>query len=398
MRLGIVLLALSLLAGCSGFGSKASQDGKESAAPSEPAVAVTVVAIEARDMERPVFAVGTLDPNAEVVVVNQVEGPIEKVLVNLGDAVEAGQTLATIDTRELDLSLRQQRAALDQELARVGLTDENAVFDESSTSQVRSARAAFDDARLSLERARKLYDENLVSRQLLDQAQARHDTADAALYAAKDAVRNIRAGIAAKRAALDLAAKKLADSRVVAPFAGFVKEKIAADGQFLKNGSPVVVLVQNNPLRLRVEVPESAIQTVRPGRTVHFNVDAWPDRQFEGKIAHVAPILDEQSRTLRLEATVNNDAGLLKPGLFARVTIQTGRREKALVAPAEAIFTVAGLEKVFIVEENRVTERLVRSGVRVADRIEILEGVKEGERVAVSNLGNLQQGREVAVQ
>jgi cobalt-zinc-cadmium efflux system membrane fusion protein len=131
---------------------------------------------------------------------------------------------------------------------------------------------------------------------------------------------------------------------------------------------------------------------------VHFNVDAWPDRQFEGKIAHVAPILDEQSRTLRLEATVNNDAGLLKPGLFARVTIQTGRREKALVAPAEAIFTVAGLEKVFIVEENRVTERLVRSGVRVADRIEILEGVKEGERVAVSNLGNLQQGREVAVQ
>jgi RND family efflux transporter MFP subunit len=203
---------------------------------------------------------------------------------------------------------------------------------------------------------------------------------------------------AARRASLDLALKKLADAKISAPLGGYIKTKLAAEGQYLKSGTPVAVIVQNNPLRLRVEVPETAIQDVRPGRVVHFKVDAWPDKQFEGRITRLAPSVDEQSRTLRLEATVNNDAGLLKPGLFARVTIQTGRREKALVVPADALFTIAGLEKLFVIEDGKVSERVVRSGARVEDRVEILEGVKEGERVAISNLGNLQQGREVSVQ
>jgi RND family efflux transporter MFP subunit len=361
-------------------------------------VAVQAVSIEARDMDRPVDAVGTLDPNEEVTVASQVDGVVEKMLVDLGDAVRPGQTIATLDTRELELSLRQQRAALDQELARVGLTDENATFDEGSTSQVRQAKAAYDEARIALDRTRKLFDEQLIARQQLDQAQARYDVAEASQRNATEVVRNIRATIAARRASVDLALKKLADARITAPLGGYIKAKMSAEGQFVKNGSPVAVIVQNNPLRLRVEVPETAIQNVRPGRAVRFTVDAWPDKTFEGRITRLAPSLDEQSRTLRLEAAVNNDAGLLKPGLFARVTIQTGRREKALVAPAEALFTVAGLEKLFVIEDGKVSERIVRSGARVDDRVEILEGVKEGERVAVSNLGSLQQGREVSIQ
>jgi RND family efflux transporter MFP subunit len=398
MKTVVLILALGLGAGCSRLSSSKSESDTAAAAAPAPAVPVQAASIEARDMDRPVEAVGTLDPNEEVTVASQVEGVVDRMLVDLGDAVRQGQPLATLDTRELELALRQQRASLDQELARVGLTDENAAIDENSTSQVRQARASYEEARIALDRAQKLFQEQLIARQQLDQAQARFDLAEAAQRNATEVVRNIRATIAARRASVDLALKKLADAKISAPLGGYIKTKMTSEGQFLKNGSPVAVIVQNNPLRLRVEAPEAVIQDVRPGRLVRFSVDAFPNRTFEGRITRLAPSLDEQSRTLRLEATVNNDAGLLKPGLFARVTIQTGRREKALVAPAEALFSVAGLEKMFVIEDGKVTERIVRSGARVDDRVEILEGVKEGERVAVSNLGSLQQGREVSVQ
>jgi RND family efflux transporter MFP subunit len=117
---------------------------------------------------------------------------------------------------------------------------------------------------------------------------------------------------------------------------------------------------------------------------------------FEGRISRLAPSVNQQSRTLKLEALVNNASGALKPGLFARVAIQTGKIEKALVAPPSAVFNVAGLDKIFVIEGGKVNERIVRLGSRGTDYVEILEGVKEGDVVATSNLGSLQQGREVA--
>jgi membrane fusion protein (multidrug efflux system) len=157
------------------------------------------------------------------------------------------------------------------------------------------------------------------------------------------------------------------------------------------------VIVQNSPLKLRVDIPETAANNVRVGGTVEFTVDSHPGRTFEGKISRQAPSVDQQSRTLKVEAIVSNPDGTLKPGSFARVRIKSDRREVALVAPRAALFTFAGLEKVFVIENGRVAERIVRSGLQMQDVVEIIEGVKEGDLVATSNLGNLQHGREVTV-
>ncbi len=178
---------------------------------------------------------------------------------------------------------------------------------------------------------------------------------------------------------------------------GLINERLISEGQYLKANGSVVTIVQNAPLKLHVEVPENSITSVRSGRPVRFSVDAYSDRKFEGRVARVAPSVNQQSRTLKLEAIVNNADGALKPGLFARVTIQTDRREKALVAPADAIFAFAGLEKAFVIENGKVSERIVRTGTRLSDGVEIVEGLKAGDVVATSNLGNLQQGREVSV-
>jgi len=395
MKTLILSLFFLLSFGCSGRSQSAQP--AQAAAPT-PAISVQSSKVEERGIDRLVEAVGTLDPNEEVTVSNQVEGVVQKVLVDLGDAIHAGQVIVELDTRELELAVEQQQAALQQELARLGLPDTNAAVNDAATSQVRQAEATLDEARSSLERTKKLYQEQVASRQQLDQQQSRYDIADAAERSARETVRNIRATINARKAALSLAEKKLGDARVVAPIGGFIMARSVAEGQYLKANSPVATIVQNSPLKLHVEVPETAMTSVRPGREVRFSVDAYPQRTFEGRIARIAPAISQQSRTLRLEAIVDNPKGELKPGLFARVTIQTDRRELALIVPEAALFTVAGLEKVFLIEDGRIVERIVRTGTRLDGVVEIVEGLKRGDTIATSNLGSLQQGREVSVQ
>jgi multidrug efflux pump subunit AcrA (membrane-fusion protein) len=389
-----LLILLTIVPACSPSNSESAPTRDGAAAP----VAIAAVKVATRELQRFVDAVGTLNPNEEVTVSNQVEGTVESLFVDLGDAVTAGQVIAQLDTRELDINVHQQEAALQQELARVGLSDANASFEEADTSQVRQAEAGFADAKIRLDRTRKLAESGVIAQQQLDAQQAQYDAADAALRSARETVRNIRASIAARKAALQLAQKKLADARITAPLAGFVKERPAAAGQFLRANSPVITIVQNSPLKLHADVPESAVAYVSVGRRVRFQVDAFPEREFQGAITRLSPAVDQQSRTLKLEALVENTEGLLKPGFFARVNIQTDRRDKALVVPAEALLAVSGIEKVFIIENGKAAERIVRSGVRTGDEVEIVEGLKEGDLIARSNLGSLQQGREVAVQ
>ena len=397
MKKSMLLLfcLLMFLPACSSPDSEAAKH-PQAASPPAP-VSIDAVKVETRELQRSVEAVGTLDPNEEVTVSNQVEGTVEELLLDLGDPVRKGQVIAQLDTRELELNVHQQEAALQQELARVGLTDPGASFDEATTSQVRQAEAGFADARIRLERTKKLAESGVIAQQQLDAQQAQYDGAEAALRSSRETVRNIRASIAARRAALALAQKKLTDAKITAPMDGFIKDRPAAAGQFLKANSPVVTIVQNSPLKLHAEVPESAVAALRVGRPVEFRVDAFPERKFEGKITRLSPSVDQQSRTLKLEAVVNNADGLLKPGFFARVTVHTDRKDKALVIPVASLLNVSGIEKVFVIENGKVAERIVRSGVRSANEVEIIDGLNEGEHVATSNLGSLQQGREVAV-
>ena len=390
-----LLLVLAFVPSCSSTNPKNA--GQAEAASPPPALVVETAKVGWRELQRSVDAVGTLDPNEEVTVSSLVEGTVEKLFVDLGDGVRTGQVIAELDTRELELAVHQQQAALQQELARLGLADANASVDEATTSQVRQAEATFEEARLRLDRTKKLAEQGVLPKQQLEEQQARYDVAEAAVRSSRETVRNIRATIAARKVSLTLAEKKLADARVTAPISGFIKDRLVSEGQFLKSNSPVVNIVQNSPLKLRVDVPESAVAFVRAGRPVQFHVDAFPDRTFEGRISRISPSVDQQSRTLKIEALADNPAGVLKPGFFARVTIQTDRRDRVLVVPSAALFNFSGLEKLFVIENGKVAERIVRSGTRLDGQVEIVEGVKEGELVAASNIENLQQGREVSV-
>jgi len=399
MKVPVLLLLMAIVPACSSSNSQpdASNGNVQAAnlAPASTAIAVQSEKVEVRELQRSVEAVGSLDPNEEITVSNQVEGLVSKVFVDLGDSVKAGQVLAQLDTSELELTVRQQTAALQQELARLGLTEGSADVDDATTSLVRQANATFAESRIQLDRTTSLVSQGLLPRQQLDEQQARYNVAEAILNAARENVRNIRATITARRASLALAQKKLADARIIAPMSGFIKERLVAEGLYLKVNSPVVTLVQISPLKLRFEVPENSIDSVKVNGPVQFQVDSFPNQKFAGRISRIAPSVDRESRTLKVEALVNNSDGVLKPGIFARVTIPTGQHDKALTVPTAAVFQFAGLEKVFVIENGKIAERIVRSGAQNDTFVEIVEGVKEGDTVATSNLGSLQQGREV---
>ena len=126
-----------------------------------------------------------------------------------------------------------------------------------------------------------------------------------------------------------------------------------------------------------------------------LDVDAYPGQTFSGIISRLSPSLDEKARALTIEATVENDRGELKPGLFARARILVNKQSPAVMVRSESLQTFAGLTKLFVVEQNHIVERVVKTGLRKGDYVEILEGVKVGERVAVENLGKLTNGLAV---
>jgi RND family efflux transporter MFP subunit len=159
----------------------------------------------------------------------------------------------------------------------------------------------------------------------------------------------------------------------------------------------IVTLVKINPLRLRADVPESSAAAVRTGQTVNVTVDAFPNRTFTGRVARIGPSLDEKTRALTIEAEVANAGNLLRPGMFAKSRLITAANAPAVMVPQRAVALAAGLSKVFVIENGKAVERIVKTGKTDGDLIEIVEGVKDGETVAISNLDKLQSGTDVHV-
>jgi len=159
-----------------------------------------------------------------------------------------------------------------------------------------------------------------------------------------------------------------------------------------------VTLVRTNPLRLRVDIPETYASFVRVGQTITLTTEAFPDRTFTGRVARIGASLNEQTRALTVEAQVANPGNQLRPGMFAKSQLVTNRAGTAVMIPTKAVYTVAGLNKVFVIENGKAAERLVKTGVTDGELIEILDGIKEGEQVATSNVDKLQQGTVVSRQ
>lgn len=302
--------------------------------------------------------------------------------------------IAVIDQRDAKLKVEQAEAALKQTMARLGMK-EGEKFDSNQNAEVRQAKAQLDWSQMDLDRAAKLVENGDVSRSIYDQAVTQNNLAKARHQAAIDAVNQQLAIVEQQRASLSLAKKAITDTVVRAPISGAVKEKFANRGSYLAVGGRILSLVKINPLRLRADIPESSAAAVRKGQTMNLTVEALAGRTFTGRIVRIGPSLNEQTRALTVETEVNNSGNQLRPGMFAKSQLITGNDSTAVMIPAKAILTTAGLSKVFVIENGKAVERIVKTGVSDGELIEIVEGVKANETVAISNLEKLEQGSVV---
>jgi RND family efflux transporter MFP subunit len=269
-------------------------------------------------------------------------------------------------------------------------------FDPHQNADVRVAKAQLDWAKMELDRNTKLIENGDISRSNYDQAMTQHNLAQARYQAALDAVNQQLAVVEQQRSALNLARKAVTDTVVRAPISGAVKEKHASRGSYLPLNGRIVTLVKINPLRLRADIPESSAAAVRAGQTMNLATEAFPNRTFTGRVVRIGPSLNEQTRALAVEAQVANPGNLLRPGMFAKSQLITAKNAPAVMVPQRAVVTVAGLTKVFVIENGKAIERIVKTGATDGDLIEIVEGVKSGETIGASNLDKLQTGALVS--
>jgi len=391
--LGAALLAVSGLA-CGKDTTSARAAGDAKAQQPRP---VRVVAASVAPLPRTVTVTGTLAADEEVVAGFKVPGRVSEIAVDLGSPVRKGQVLARLDPTDFRLRVEQADAALRQVRAGLGLPRDGAAesVDPEKTALVREARAVLEEARLSRDRTARLSEKNLIARSEVDASQSKLLVAESRYQAALEEIRNRQELLAERSSGLALARQQLADTALSAPIDGAVRERRASVGEYLAAGAPVFALVRIHPLRLRVAVTERDAPSVRVGQAVRVRLEGDP-AVHAGRVARLSPSIQEQNRTLIVEAEVANRDGRLRPGSFARAEIVVDADRTAVTVPASTVVTFAGLEKVFVVKDGKAVEQRIRTGRRSGDRVEILEGVAAGEPV-VTDPGNLVGGTPVTV-
>src|SRR5215475_5635739 len=374
-----------------------SQNGKPGASAPKPKVRIGLV--EQRQQQRMVEAVGSLFAYDEVIVSSEAEGRVEEVLADVGDRVGKGQALARVSPVEFQLTVDQQQAALRQARARLGLTETDGdLKDARQAAEVKKAAADLTDAEQKYKRAQSLLETGVIPRQQYDEAEARYKAAKATYDMAMQQVENMRASMQQTQASLNRANKRLRDTQIRAPFAGHVKAREVTTGQYLKIQTPVMTIVNIDPLRARLSVPEKMSPWVRVGREVKLSLEAFPGREFTGRISRINPSVDEKNRTFEIEALVANRGAELKPGSFVNATIQPANPAPLLAIPSTHAAYLFSAYKVFVLQGQTIKEREVKLGDRLGDLVEIIEGLQAGEKIAVGAGGpQLKDGMEVEI-
>ncbi|GAB4240020.1 MAG: hypothetical protein OHK0028_18060 [Deltaproteobacteria bacterium] len=398
-RASAAAAALLLLAGCGrkeSPGNGAAGGGRNGKPAEEISVAVAPAMRTA--IPRKIEFVGTLAGTEQVTLSSEVEGTVEAVRADLGDPVRKGRVLVSLVRDEFLQRAEQARSERDQVAARLGIAPEAEGADVGNTSLVRKALAEYDNARKDLERRKDLAGRNLIAKKEVDDAEARFLVAEANVRAAREEANNLLATLRGRKAALAIAEKKLRDTQVKSPVDGFVESRMVSTGEYVKVGTPLYRIVDDRTIRLLGEIPESYAASLATGLAVELSVDGRPGKTYRGTLKRISPASNAANRAIQVEADFPNAHRELKSGFFGKAAVLLRVDPDGISIPKRAVVTFAGIEKVFVIDNNTAKERRVKPGQDLGDRIEIVEGVAAGERVAVSRTGKLVEGSRVKIE
>jgi multidrug efflux pump subunit AcrA (membrane-fusion protein) len=350
-------------------------------------------------------ATGSLAANEQTDVAPETSGKVAAVGVDIGTFVKKGQTLVRLEdadfkdrVQQAQAQLDQAKATLEQNRAKIGLRA-GQKFNPENVPEVAAARAALDLAEKNLRRQEKLVESGDVSKATYDQQKSQRDQASeqykAVIHQAEQnfaTIANSQAAVDAAQANLSLARRNLTYTTVAAPMSGYVSDRPADIGEYISPQQKVATIVNINPLRVKIDVPEQAIPQIHQGESVSVSVAAYPDRTFAGRVARISPNVTATSRTLSVEADVDNPNAELKPGQFATIRVLLPQKGTAVMVPQRALRTISGATYVFVIKNGFAQQRLIQSGQTESDMVEIKSGISADEVVAISNVDQLSDG------
>jgi RND family efflux transporter MFP subunit len=371
---------------------------------------VDVERVEAKPIVRRIPIVGTLHAAEEAVISTRAAGILRRTFVDVGDEVTPGTPLVQVDTLDYEAAVRQARAALGGVLARLGVADvPDEAFDLKQVSTVERAAAHLENARFSYQRLARLNESGLsnVAEQELNDAATQLRMAEADHQLAIDEAAALAANARERQAQLQIAEQRLSHTKTVTPpipttlgTAGaqrwMVAERLVTEGQYLEAAAPLYRLIIRNPLKLRCRVPERYGADARHGQWVELDVLGGAASP-KGRVTRMSPNIDPASRTFEVEALIDNDPPLLKPGAFARGAVIAEGREPKILIPARALVTGGGAARVFVVEGGVAHEREVRLGLNDDGRAEVVSGLHAGELLVTAGAGTISNASPVRV-
>jgi RND family efflux transporter MFP subunit len=369
LSLAIILTSTLSLAAC-GSSSTTAEAAPETTAPEAIAVDVPVVTAAVATIESSLEISGTLAPRSRVGVKSKVPGTIERMFVDIGNAVRIGETIATIDRREIDAQV------------------------DAATAAVAVAKAALDTADASLanaviehDRAKNLFDKGALPRQRLDAAETSHRAGSAQRDLAA-------ANLAQANATLRRLKEVQKDTTVTSPVNGYIVERNYDSGA-IPSDKPIVVVADLSEMKLEAGVSELEAGRLRTGMKALISVQAKPGETFSGQLVAIAPEVDERNRHFKVDVRVPNSGRALLSGMYASARIVESTAANALVVPKEAVTTRNGKRIVQKVQGDTVSAVEITEGLADGTRVQIVKGLSAGDTVLADGRKQLAAGQKV---
>jgi len=392
-------------------GWSASQKRTVAKKPGRPPVLVHVSPVAQKFLTYSLKTTGDIVPLMQVDLYPKVSGYLEEIDVHIGDPVKQGQRIAQIDraeqfqkVKEVEAKVRQAKAHL-QELETGTRTAELRQAEEA----VKQAQSRFENARLQRERVEALFQKQVISKKEFDTASMDFTVAEAQLASSRQNLKLLQEGARTEvreaaqgrlkemEAILAQEQIRLQNTTIVAPFHGEITRRYVETGALVSPSTPIACLVHVQTLKVVANVMEKEVPLLNTGMKIKLQVDAFPDKVFEGKVERINSALDLATRTLQAEIHIPNRDGILKPGMFAKLEIVLAEKPHALVVPVEAVLEERGARFVFLVKGDQAFRKDVVTGIQQERVVEILDGLKEGDEVIIRGQESAKDGAPVRV-
>jgi multidrug efflux pump subunit AcrA (membrane-fusion protein) len=414
----VLILSALFLASCSS--QKKAAEVVEAPKP----VAVSTATAISREVPADFEETGTFVADETSDIAPPVAGRVLSTPVDVGARVKQGQVICELDHRDAQLKLEQARALLAEATAgvrqaqsRIGWS--SGAFDPNKVPEVAGALANYQSAQAQAklaaadsQRYANLVATGDVSRSAFEKAHTQQETAEAQANAAKqqyeaasnaarqssEAISSSQASLESVKAQLAQAEKALADTTIRAPFDGYITARPVAAGEYVALTNKIATVVRIGSLKLQLQTPEQRASLAHLGDAVIARLDAYPGREFQGRVSAINQSVDPNSRVFILEARFDNPDTALKPGMFATAHVRLPGGVEGIFIPKQAVVRdkTTDSNQVFVVENGKARLRVVSAGEATSDQIRILTGINAGEIVATTNQLELFDGAIVS--